>query len=61
MKLCIALAEEAGGAYEVVQAAHERAVSRPMFAFKVLDDMRSRQMDGLAEQLAAYVGVNSGL
>jgi len=45
------------GMYEVVNAVPLNELSREMFVYKVLDEMMSRQMYGLAEQVVSCVGI----
>ena len=43
--------------YEVVNAVPLNELSKEMFVYKVLDEMMSRQMYGLAEQVVSCVGI----
>ena len=43
--------------YEVVNAVSLNELSKEMFVYKVLDEMMSRQMYGLAEQVVSCVGI----
>ena len=55
VKLCISRLKREG-MYDVVNAVPLNELSREMFVYKVLDEMMSRQMYGLAEQVVAFVG-----
>ena len=43
--------------YEVVNAVPLNELSKETFVYKVLDEMMSRQMYGLAEQVVSCVGI----
>ena len=45
------------GMYEVVNVVPLNELSKEMFVYKVLDEMISRQMYGLAEQVVSCVGI----
>jgi hypothetical protein len=49
------------GMYDVVNAVPLNELSREMFVYKVLDEMMSRQMYGLAEQVVSCVGTGEAL
>ena len=55
LKLCVSRLKEQG-MYDVVNAVPLNELSKEMFVYKVLDEMMSRQMYGLAEQVVMYVG-----
>ena len=56
LKLCVSELKKQG-MYEVVNAVPLNELSREMFVYKVLDEMMSRQMYGLAEQVVSCVGI----
>ena len=55
LKLCVS-ALKRQGQHTVVQATPSNDLSSEMFVFKVLEDMMSRGMYGLAELVVAYAG-----
>ena len=56
LKLCVSELKKQG-MYEVVNAVPLNELSKEMFVYKVLDEMMSRQMYGLAEQVVSCVGI----
>ena len=56
MKLCVN-ALKRKNMHTVVQATPSNDLSSEMFVFKVLENMMSRGMYGLAEDVVSYVGV----
>ena len=56
MKLCISALKKKN-IHIVVQATPSNDLSSELFVFKVLEDMMSRGMYGLAEDVVSYVGV----
>ena len=58
VKLCVG-ALQRQGMYDVVNAVPTNELSKAMFAFKVLEEMKSRQMHGLADLVVSYVGINN--
>ena len=58
MKLCVS-ALKRKNMHTVVQATPSNDLSSELFVFKVLEDMMSRGMCGLAEDLVSYVGVGN--
>ena len=57
VKLCVS-ALQRQGMYDVVNAVPTNELSKAMFAFKVLEEMKSRQMHGLADLVVSYVGIS---
>ena len=57
VKLCVSALQRIG-MYDVVNATPTNDLSKAMFAFKVLEEMKSRQMHGLADLVVSYVGVS---
>ncbi len=55
LKMCVS-ALKRQGMYAVVNSVGVNELSRPLFVFKVLEEMMSRQMYGLAETIVSYVG-----
>jgi hypothetical protein len=60
VKLCVSKLKEQG-MYDVVNAVPLNELSKEMFVYKVLDEMMSRQMYGLAEQVVNCVGTGKAL
>ena len=56
LKLCVSELKKQG-MYEIVNAVPLNELSKEMFVYKVLDEMMSRQMYGLAEQVVSCVGI----
>ena len=56
LKLCVSRLKEQG-MYDVVNAVPLNELSKEMFVYKVLNEMMSRQMYGLAEQVVSCVGI----
>ena len=60
VKLCLDRMKREG-MYEVVAATPVNELSRPLFAFKVVEMMKSCGMEPLAEDVIEYVGTNNSL
>ena len=60
LKLCVSELKKQG-MYDVVNAVSLNELSKEMFVYKVLDEMMSRQMYGLAEQVVSCVGTGKAL
>ena len=56
VKLCVSELKKQG-MYEVVNAVPLNELKKEMFVYKVLDEMMSRKMYGLAEQVVSCVGI----
>jgi hypothetical protein len=56
LKLCVSALKRMN-MHTVVQATPSNDLSSELFVFKVLEDMMSRGMYGLAEDVVSYVGV----
>ena len=60
MKLCVSQQKKEGMVYEVVKDTPNNELSKPLFAFKIIEMMMACAMEPLAERLIECVGPKSG-